>query len=252
MSPPSRPQLFVSRLDAQGRACIDHTRDSTKAWSGEDIFQRRASKWLALLLFLLVSLIVTAPLLHAEDESDRPTVMVFGDSLSAALGIEREQGWVNLLSERLGDQYRVVNPSISGETTAGGLERLPAALERYRPEYVLLELGGNDGLQGLPPPQMRANLARMIELIRAEGAQVVLLGIMIPPNYGQPYADAIAGVYPALAQEYAIPYLPFLLDGVALDNTLMQNDGIHPNASAQPQVLDNVWQVLAPLLGEPS
>ncbi len=195
----------------------------------------------------LVVLIVTlsAPAINA---SEPPTVLIMGDSLSAAYGIEHEQGWVTLLEERLDDQATVVNASISGETTSGGLQRFSAILEKQQPDIVLLELGGNDGLRGLAPNQMRSNLASMIEQSQEVDAQVLLLGIDIPPNYGQAYRDAFTGVYYSLAEEYDVPLLPFLLEGVALNEQLMQEDGIHPTAEAQPMILDNVWPELEPLL----
>nr|WP_297462168.1 arylesterase [uncultured Halomonas sp.] len=176
------------------------------------------------------------------------TLMVMGDSLSAAYGIERQSGWVNLLSERLGDDVEVINASISGETTAGGATRLPELLGQHDPDIVLLELGGNDGLRGLPPRQMRANLSEMIEASQRAGAQVLLLGIQVPPNYGQAYATAFRNVYHELAEEYDVPLVPFLLDGIALDASLMQDDGIHPTAEAQSMILDNVWPTLKTLL----
>jgi len=173
---------------------------------------------------------------------------VLGDSLSAAYGLPEEAGWVALLAGRLpGD--RVVNASVSGETTAGGLARLPALLEQWRPDWVLLELGGNDGLRGLPPAHTRNNLARMIELSRAAGAQVLLIGIRLPPNYGQAYVQAFERIYPELAESHDVPLVPFLLEGVATRPGLMQPDGIHPRAEAQPLMLENVWRTLAPRLG---
>lgn len=196
------------------------------------------------LLVLIVSL--SAPTINA---SEHTTLLIMGDSLSAAYGIEREQGWVTLLEERLGEQVSVVNASISGETTSGGLQRFSDIMEKQQPDIVLLELGGNDGLRGLAPNQMRANLADMIEQSQAADAQVLLLGIDIPPNYGQAYRDAFTGVYYSLAEEYDVPLVPFLLEGIALNEQLMQSDGIHPAAEAQSIILDNVWPELEPLLG---
>ncbi|WP_275286402.1 arylesterase [Halomonas elongata] len=195
--------------------------------------------WLVLVLCL-----VAGPALAAS----RPLILVMGDSLSAAYGIERQDGWVSLMADRLTGKARVVNASISGETTAGGKTRLPELLGQHDPDIVLLELGGNDGLRGLPPTQMRANLAAMIEASQASGARVALLGIDIPPNYGQAYRDAFTEVFTTLAQRYEVPLVPFLLDEVALNDDLVQDDGIHPTAAAQPRVLDNVWPILAPLL----
>ncbi|RUR52405.1 arylesterase [Vreelandella populi] len=196
----------------------------------------------------LVVLIVTlsAPTINANE---RPTLLIMGDSLSAAYGIEREQGWVTLLEERLGNQANLVNASISGETTSGGLQRFSDILDKQQPDIVLLELGGNDGLRGLAPNQMRTNLADMIEQSQEADAQVLLLGIDIPPNYGQAYRDAFTGVYYSLAEEYDVPLVPFLLEGIALNEQLMQSDGIHPTAEAQAIILDNVWPELEPLLG---
>jgi len=176
------------------------------------------------------------------------TLLVVGDSLSAAHGIERDAGWVNLLRQRLGSQHQVINASISGDTTSSGAARLPALLKRHAPDIVLLELGGNDGLRGLSPQQMKLNLSDMIEKSQAAGARVLLLGIEIPPNYGAAYTDAFRGVFRQLSEEYAIPLVPFILDGVALQDAMMQDDGIHPTAEAQPIILDNVWPELKNLL----
>ncbi|SHE37168.1 acyl-CoA thioesterase-1 [Modicisalibacter ilicicola DSM 19980] len=176
------------------------------------------------------------------------TLLVLGDSLSAAYGIEREAGWVNLLRQRLGDDVKVVNASISGETTAGGETRLPELLRQHAPDIVLIELGGNDGLRGLSPQQMRGNLSSMIEASQRAEAKVLLVGIEIPPNYGQAYTRAFRSVYRGLAEKYGVPLVPFLLDGIALDDGLMQDDGIHPTAEAQPRMLENVWPKLEPLL----
>ncbi len=195
------------------------------------------------LLALIV--IFSAPALSADQ---RPTLLVMGDSLSAAYGIEQEMGWVTLLAERLDSEAQVINVSISGETTSGGAQRLANIIGQRQPDIVLLELGGNDGLRGLPPAQMRSNLAGMIEQSQQAGADVLLLGIDIPPNYGQAYRDAFTGVFHSLADEYDVPLVPFLLEDVALNEQLMQDDGIHPTAAAQPIILDNVWPALEPLL----
>lgn len=195
------------------------------------------------LLALIV--IFSAPALSADQ---RPTLLVMGDSLSAAYGIEQEMGWVTLLAERLENEADVINASISGETTSGGAQRLANIIGQRQPDIVLLELGGNDGLRGLPPAQMRSNLANMIEQSQQAGADVLLLGIDIPPNYGQAYRDAFTGVFHSLADEYDVPFVPFLLEDVALNEQLMQDDGIHPTAAAQPIILENVWPALEPLL----
>jgi acyl-CoA thioesterase I len=212
------------------------------AWCG---LNRMVPVWLVLLVVALTSTSVNAEPTHSEPG---PIVLVMGDSLSAAYGIEREEGWVSLLAERLDGDARVINASISGETTSGGAQRFPEIIGQRQPDIVLLELGGNDGLRGLPPTQMQANLASMIEQSQDAGAKVLLLGIDIPPNYGQAYRDAFTGVYHSLAEEYDVALVPFLLEDVALDNTLMQSDGIHPTAEAQPIILENVWPALEPLL----
>jgi acyl-CoA thioesterase I len=188
--------------------------------------------------------------LHNAVASAR-TILVFGDSLSAAYGIRPEQGWVTLLTQRLQAQgygYQVVNASVSGETSSGGLERLPRALKLHEPGIVILELGANDGLRGLPVNALRDNLARMVQVSQAAGARVLLVGIRIPPNYGPRYTEEFARVYPDLAQQYHLPLVPFLLQKVALDAALMQEDGLHPNAAAEPIVLDTLWPYLKPLI----
>lgn len=183
------------------------------------------------------------------------TVMVFGDSLSAAYGLSSGEGWVSLLAARLAKArppWEVVNASVSGETTAGGLSRLSGDLKRHHPSVVLIELGANDALRGQPVASMRANLRRMIALVRQARAQPVLVGIMIPPNYGIDYAREFRELYPALAREERVPLVPFLLDGVVGHAELFQPDQLHPTAAAQPRVLDNVWPTLEPLLGKRS
>ena len=179
------------------------------------------------------------------------TVVVVGDSLSSGYGLGTEQSWVAILEDRLGSEaygYEVVNASIAGDTSAGGLSRLPRLLQTYTPEIVIIELGGNDGLRGLPVARLEENLSRMIELVQAAGAKPLLTGIQIPPNYGPAYTEQFTAVYPKLAEHYDIPLVGFLMDGIALDPTLMQADRIHPNASGQEPMFENVWQVLAGLL----
>jgi acyl-CoA thioesterase I len=183
----------------------------------------------------------------------RRTILVFGDSLSAAYQLAPEQGWVAMLAQRLrsqGYEYQVVNASESGETSGGGLERLPRALELNRPGLVILELGANDGLRALPAEEMRANLERMVQLSRQAGARVLLVGIRIPPNYGPRYTQEFERVFPELAKQYHLPLVPFLLQKVALDPELMQADGMHPNARGEAPVLDTVWPYLEPLLNK--
>jgi acyl-CoA thioesterase-1 len=199
------------------------------------------------LLALLVLIVASA-----SAQAEAPVILVFGDSISAGYGLARvEQGWVELLKTRLNTQgygYQVVNASVSGETTAGGLARLPRALELHHPKIVILELGGNDGLRALPIAQMRANLTQMAELATATGAKVLLLGMRMPPNYGPEYTEQFAMVFSDLAREKKLPLLPFLLTDIALSPTLLQGDDIHPNAAGQPILLENVWPTLKPLL----
>lgn len=179
------------------------------------------------------------------------TVLVMGDSLSAAYGLSPEQGWVALLAKRLEEQkpgWRVVNASVSGETTGGGAVRFPRALEEHAPDVVILELGANDALRGLPLEPVQVNLQRMIEATKAANAKVLLVGIEIPPNYGPDYADAFRTMFATLASENGIAFLPFLLEPIAADLSQFQTDTIHPTAQAQPKVLDHVWPALVPLL----
>ena len=177
---------------------------------------------------------------------------MFGDSLSAGFGIDVDQSWTSLLQERLehqGYEHRVVNASISGETTEGGATRIARAIDNFDPALIILELGGNDGLRGFPPSRMKGNLDKIIRTSKTSGAAVVLLGIRIPRNYGQRYTDSFENVYRELAAEYEIPWIEFFMDGVALNDDLMQADGIHPNAAAQPILLDNAWPIISEALG---
>ena len=178
-------------------------------------------------------------------------LVVLGDSLSAAYGMEIGESWPNLLQQRLdenGHAYRVFNSSITGETTQGGLTRLPRLLQRHEPGIVIIELGGNDGLRGLQIEVTRANLAAMIELSQAVGARVVLAEMRIPPNYGRSYTEQFNGTYSELAARYGVVLLPFLLQDIALQPELMMDDGIHPTAEAQRLILEQVWSILEPLL----
>jgi acyl-CoA thioesterase-1 len=187
---------------------------------------------------------------HAA-RADAPAILVLGDSLSAAYGMRVEQGWVALLADRLKASaygYRVVNASSSGETTGGALARLPRALEKHRPAIVIVELGGNDGLRGLPISDVRANLDSIVRLSRKAGAQVLIIGMRIPPNYGPVYTRDFHQLFAEVASQYKLPLVPFFLDGIALDDGLMQEDGLHPSVSAQPKLLAQVWPVLQPLL----
>ncbi|WP_312929937.1 arylesterase [Stutzerimonas nitrititolerans] len=179
------------------------------------------------------------------------TALVVGDSISAAFGLETSQGWVHLLQQRLNDgehDYRVVNASISGDTSAGGLARLPALLSEHEPDIVIIELGGNDGRRGQPPAQLKRNLAAMAEQAQQAGAKVLLLGMRMPPNLGQRYTSAFADAFDSLAAEKDLPYVPFLLEGIGGVQGMMQADRVHPTAQAQELMLDNVWPVLEPLL----
>ena len=179
------------------------------------------------------------------------TMLILGDSLSAAYGMEVSESWPSLLQERLDAQgrgYRVFNSSIAGDTTQGGLARLPRLLEMQRPAVVLIELGGNDGLRGLPLGVTRGNLEAMIEQSRSAGAVIIVSEIRIPPNYGRTYTENFTAMFHQLAAQESVSLLPFLLEDVALEPGMMLADGIHPSAAAQPVILDAVWRVLEPLL----
>lgn len=213
-------------------------------WFGKQKTGKQRSCLMAMLIALLLWI---SPLQATESR----VLLVLGDSLSAAYNLPATSGWVSLLEQRLKREYpewQVVNASISGETTTGGLTRLPALLRQHQPALVLLELGANDGLRGQPVPGIRNNLSQLIRLSRDAGADVLLLGILLPPNYGPRYTSQFEQLYPQLATEYKLPLLPFLLDGVADRPELMQQDGLHPTAAAQPRVLDNVWPLLEPQL----
>ena len=190
----------------------------------------------------------------AAAEQPQRTIIVLGDSLSAGYGVKVQEGWVSLLAKRLASEgygYRVVNASVSGETTQGGLARLPRALQTHKPAIVIVELGGNDGLRGLPLTASRENLRKTIELSQAAKAQVVLVGMVIPPNYGQRYGQQFRDMFAELAKMKSVAFVPFFLDKVALEAKLMQADGIHPNAAGQPQMLENLWPKLKPSLVAP-
>ena len=198
----------------------------------------------SLILFLAAS---------SANSAEMPTVLVMGDSLSAGYGIAIDQSWPALLQNRLADkgyEHRVVNASISGETSEGGVQRITAALERYSPSVVILGLGGNDGLRGFPPQRLKKNLQSIVEQSRAAGADVVLLGIRIPSNYGPRYTRSFENVYRDLADSYSLPWVEFFMEGVALNKSLMQDDGIHPNAAAQAVLLDNAWPAITKALGQ--
>ena len=182
-----------------------------------------------------------------------PVILVFGDSLSAAYGIRQQDGWVALLQQRLQQQrldYNVVNASISGETTSGGATRIDAALAQHKPAIVIIELGANDGLRGLPLKQMSDNLVKIIRASQKAGSRVVLVGMRMPPNYGAQYTDEFAKVFSDLAKQYKCALVPFLLDGVGNKRELVQDDNLHPTAAAQPVILETMWKGLAPVVGK--
>jgi acyl-CoA thioesterase-1 len=196
----------------------------------------------SILLFLL--------LLGMRSVFAADTVLVFGDSLSAGYGIAVQQSWPALLAERLRQQKPprdLVNASISGETTAGGRSRLPAVLERHRPAVVILALGANDGLRGLPLAETRANLTQMVRAAKTSGARVLLVGMRLPPNYGPEYTRDFSALFATLARQEKTALLPFLLEPIALDDAAFQADRLHPTAAAQPKILDHVWKSLQPI-----
>lgn len=201
-------------------------------------------------LALVLALFSASPALSSEQSTS--VILVWGDSLSASYRMDEQQGWVALLEKKLEAEglsdWRVVNGSVSGETTAGGLARLPTMLASTLPDIVILELGGNDGLRGLPVPTIRENLAQMIELSQNAGARVLLSGIQIPPNYGPRYTGPFYAQYTELAEQYGLVLIPFLLEGIADNVELMQDDGIHPTAEAQPLIVDIVWPALNSLM----
>ena len=179
------------------------------------------------------------------------SIVVLGDSISASYGLDVDQGWVNLLQQKLQKNnfsYTVHNESISGDTTAGGLARIDKSLASHKPEILLLQLGANDGLRGLSPKVMKSNLAEIINRAQQSGAKVLLLSMRLPPNYGKRYIDLFYNVYVQLADELAIPFVPFILEDIALQQELMQADGLHPSAKAQPLIADRVWEYLQPVL----
>lgn len=213
-----------------------------------------AGKFMRFLVQTLAIVLVqlTGVTLAVAATAQSGAILVVGDSLSAGYGIDVKAGWVKLLEERLqqqGYEYRVVNASVSGETTGGGRARLSQLLEFNKPSVVVLELGANDGLRGLPLKQVRDNLEGMIQMSEAHRARVVLVGMQMPPNYGEAYTTGFKNMYSELAQAHKLTFVPFLLEDVALDEKLMQADNLHPNAQGQRQLLDNVWPKLKGLLG---
>jgi len=210
------------------------------------------------LAFVLCAVALQTPALgvvpgagNAAREGSRPVLLVLGDSLSAEYGLQRGQGWVQLLSNRLqqsGSKYTVVNASISGDTTSGGRSRLPALLKQHRPSIVVIELGGNDGLRGLPVARMQENLTAMVRASQAAGARVVLAGIQIPPNYGREYTERFHAVFSNVSKQHNTALVPFLLEGFADSSDFFLADRIHPSAQAQARILETVWPVLEPLV----
>ncbi|OZI22382.1 arylesterase [Bordetella genomosp. 7] len=199
---------------------------------------------------------LAVPAAQAQTANDAPgsaarTLLVVGDSLSAEYGLARGTGWVALLAARMAEQYpnyRIVNASISGDTTSGGASRLPALLDRHQPAIVILELGANDALRGLSLQMTEQNLRNMARRSRDAGARVLMVGMQIPPNYGRDYTQRFADLFPAVAKAEQAALVPFLMDGMATDRAMFQADGIHPNEQAQPALLENVWAALRPML----
>ncbi len=206
----------------------------------------------AVIVTLCVGMLCVGLPARADQPPDQaPVLLVLGDSLSAGYGIPLAQGWVSLLQARIeadGLPHRVVNASISGDTTAGGLARLPALLDQHRPAVVVIELGANDGLRGFSPSRIEATLGELIALAQAAGSEVLVIGIRMPPNYGAAYSERFQRVFAEAADRFGAASAPRLLDGVAEEPALMQADGLHPLAEAQPRLLDNVWPALLPLL----
>lgn len=197
------------------------------------------------IILFLGFLVIVAP------ASAEPTLLVLGDSLSAGYGIDTKRGWVTLLQHRMqqkGYRYKLVNASISGDTSAGALARLPKTLQRNKPTIIIVAIGGNDGLQGLPLGEMKKNLSRIIALGKKQGATVLLLGIRLPPNYGPAYTDVFHKTYKQVARQNRVPLVPRFLQGVAGNSEMMQLDGVHPRAEGQPRMLDNIWPRLKLML----
>jgi acyl-CoA thioesterase I len=216
-------------------------------------YMRERARTPGVLGYLVLTLAVSLPALAEPTAKAGPvrTVLVMGDSLSAAYGLAPEEGWVALTAERMAQQapgWRVVNASVSGETTAGGASRIAGELARNRPEVVVIALGGNDGLRGLALKQTRANLEKMVSAAKASGARVLLVGMRMPPNLGKAYTEGFVANYRAVAEAHQVALLPFLLEPIALDRNAFQADNIHPVAAVQPKLRDHVWPALAPLL----
>jgi acyl-CoA thioesterase-1 len=205
----------------------------------------KLQRWLCV---VLLNLALLPGLAYANTENPANSILILGDSISAAYGINPEQGWVALLSKELAKELEVVNASVSGETTSGALARLPALLKEYQPDFLLIELGGNDGLRGYPIQSIRKNLQSLITQGQNAGAKIILLGMKIPPNYGKRYTDGFADNYDQLSSQNGVPLIPFFLEDIATQNSLMQEDGIHPNAKAQPLIVQKLMPQLKALL----
>lgn len=234
-------RLTLLRISSFPSGPLTDLLTSQASRSGREESLMRRCLWLLVLLCGIGSAQAATP----------KTVLVLGDSLSAAHNIPVESGWVHLLDARLGKmvpKWTAINASISGETSLSGRNRLSALLQKYHPAVLVLELGANDGLQGLPLPALRDNLTAMIDMAQQAKAQVLLVGIELPVNYGPQYRDGLRAIYADLARERHTALVPFLLDGIALDPARMQDDGLHPVASAELQVLDTAWKQLQPLL----
>jgi acyl-CoA thioesterase-1 len=218
--------------------------------SGYAGWRRRVQCAIGLVLVVFTALAAPAFAQAAASKAPR-TVLVMGDSLSAAYGLSASQGWVGLTAERMAKSHpgwKVVNASISGETTAGGASRIAGELKRNKPEVVVIELGANDGLRGLPLAQTRANLEKMIKASQAAGAKVLLVGMRMPPNYGRDYTQGFERTFSELAKQHKTAFLPFLLEPIATDRAAFQADNLHPTAAAQPKLRDHAWKSLLPLL----
>jgi acyl-CoA thioesterase-1 len=203
------------------------------------------------MVVILVAGLLAVTRLQAEPAVYAPTILILGDSISAAYNMEISQSWPSLLQDRLeqdGHAYRIFNSSITGETTQGGITRLPRLLEKHQPVIVLIELGGNDGLRGLPIEVTRQNFSSMIELSQQSGARVVLAEMRIPPNYGRSYTEKFNQTYSEMVEQYGVTLLPFILQDIALEPGMMQPDGIHPSIEAQPIIMDKVWAVLGEMI----
>jgi acyl-CoA thioesterase I len=253
-NPPSAPTIWLKPLDLYMTA-LSLRISRLKLTTAFTAFSRRVLVMLAVVtsLTLMTGTDATASTKSAstKDAGKRPIVLVFGDSLAAAYGLRPEEGWVALMQQRIDDKklnYRIVNASISGETTSGGLTRLPAALKQHKPALVVLELGANDGLRGLSTKQAKENLDKMVAASIAAGAKVLIVGMYMPPNFGPDYTAAFAKMFSDTAEKYKTPLVPLLFEGFGERMDLFQADRLHPNKAAQPIMLNTVWAKLEPML----